>query len=210
MKDLVILVADKNTQFVLEGLLQRPFALNIRQINYDIFIHPMRDPGVYNNAAQFLRPFINQYRYALVSLDREGSGQEDKEAAQISAEIQKDLNRNGWQDRCEVIVFDPELEIWAWVNSEHLAQNLGWPNVRDLKEFIQGKGIWTTGRSKPERPKEAIEHGLREKGIQRSSAIYKKIAERVSFRGCEDRSFLRFTSVLRRWFPKGDEDGTAR
>jgi len=37
MKDLVILVADKNMEYSVKGILSRPQALSIRQITFDIF-----------------------------------------------------------------------------------------------------------------------------------------------------------------------------
>ncbi|MEJ5276988.1 MAG: hypothetical protein WHU94_13845, partial [Thermogemmata sp.] len=66
MKDLVVLVADKNMEHALKGILGRPAALHIRPITFDIFIHPRRDPGVLNYAPNFLRLHMAKYRYALV------------------------------------------------------------------------------------------------------------------------------------------------
>jgi hypothetical protein len=65
MKDIIILVADKNTQFTIEGLLTRHLAFHITPVTkdtYDIYVHPLRDPGIYKAAANFLRPYQNQYR----------------------------------------------------------------------------------------------------------------------------------------------------
>lgn len=200
IKDLILLVADKNTQFALDGLLQRHVALQIRPIEYDIYIHPLRDPGVYREASDFLRPFHRQYRYAVVFLDREGSGQENKPASTIEQEIKTGLERNGWQNRAESVVFDPELEIWVWVNSRKLATYTGWDNLQALLDFMQNGGYWATNSPKPQRPKEAFEEALREKRIQRSSAIYKRIASDVDFQGCREPSFERFRCVLRDWF----------
>lgn len=199
-KDLIVLTPDKNTQFVLRGLLSRPQAFHIQPFSYDIYVHPQRDPGVYHNAADFLRSFMNQYGHALVFLDREGSGQEGKSAKAISDEIKTNLERNGWQTRAEVIVFDPELEIWAWMNSPHLPTHLGWQNFSDLQAFVQEGGWWQANARKPRRPKEAMESALREKRIPRSSAIYEKIAATVTFRHCIDPAFLRFNTTLQNWF----------
>ncbi|MGQ9859519.1 MAG: hypothetical protein ACUVS3_12650 [Thermodesulfobacteriota bacterium] len=67
MKDLVVLVPDKNTEAAMKALLEhRQHALGIRPITFDIFVHPRRDPGVYHEAEEFLRPLQSQYRYALV------------------------------------------------------------------------------------------------------------------------------------------------
>jgi len=166
MKELIVLVADKNTQFAMEGLLTRHQAFQMRKLtrgNFDIYVHPLRDPGVFKEAAAFLRPYQKQYQYALVLLDREGSGQEKKTAREIADEIKTNLERNGWRKRAEVIVLDPELEIWAWANSPHLATHTGWAELRSLMNFVKNSGIWEADASKPERPKEAFESLLREK-----------------------------------------------
>ncbi|MDM8549542.1 hypothetical protein QUF72_05670 [Desulfobacterales bacterium HSG2] len=207
MKELIVLVADKNMQFAMEGLLTRHQAFQMRRLtrrDFDIYVHPLRDPGVFKEAAAFLRPYQRQYQYALVLLDREGSGQEKKTASEIADEIKTNLERNGWRKRAEVIVPDPELEIWAWANSPHLATHTGWAELRSLMNFVKNSGTWEADASKPERPKEAFEALLREKKIQRSSSIYRKIATDVSFRDCTDPAFLKIKTVLREWFHPGN------
>ena len=203
MKELIILVADKNAKFTLMGLISRHRALSIRKLeaeDIDIYPHPRHDPGVYNEAGAFLQPYQNQYRYALVFLDREGSGQENKSTDQIANEIKTDLKRNGWQNRSEVIVFDPELEVWAWVRSPHLANRTGWPDTDSLRSFLADQRFWELEQSKPERPKEAFEALLREKRIKRSSSIYKNIAREANFQNCVDPSFRKFERTLHNWF----------
>ena len=204
LKELIVLVADKNTQFTLEGLLTRHQTFGMRALreeDVDIYMHPRRDPGVYKEAAAFLRPYQNQYDYALVFLDREGSGQEQKAASDIADDIKQDLVRTGWTNRAEVIVFDPELEIWAWVNSPCLATHTGWEDLRSLRNFVKNREFWEEEALKPSRPKEAFETLLREKRIPRSSAIYRKIAADVNFRDCVDPAFAKLKSVLKQWFP---------
>lgn len=39
-KDLIVLVADKDMEHALKGLLARPAALGIRSVNADILVHP--------------------------------------------------------------------------------------------------------------------------------------------------------------------------
>jgi len=206
-KELIILAADKNTQFALEGLLTRHQAFQMRKLtkkNFDIYVHPLRDPGVFNEAAAFMRPYQNQYQYALVFLDREGSGQENKTANTIAEEIKINLERNGWAGRAEVIVLDPELEIWAWANSPYLATHTGWTDLNSLINFVREQGVWENNTPKPKRPKEAFEALLKEKRVQRSSAIYKKIAFDAGFGDCTDSAFLKFKTVLKKWFKPGE------
>ena len=69
-KPLIILMADKNTEFAIKELVRRPAALGIRPIDFDCFRHPRRDNGVFNEAHDFLRPFL-QWEYALVMFDRD-------------------------------------------------------------------------------------------------------------------------------------------
>jgi len=200
MKDLIILVPDKNIQSTFNGILQRHISLNIRKIHYDIFIHSNRDPGVYSKAAEFLRPFFNKYNYSLVILDKEGSGQEGKSTEETCKKIKEKLECNGWDKRAEIILIEPELEIWAWTDSVHMAQAVGWQNYTELKNFIINKGLWPEHMPKPLHPKEAFELALREKKIPRSSSIYKQIADNVTFTRCEDRSFRKLLVILQTWF----------
>ena len=78
MKELVVLVADSQQEIVLKTLLEeRHFSLGIRQLrksqDFDIYAHPQRDPGVYQQASKFLSVFLESYRYALVILDNHNS-----------------------------------------------------------------------------------------------------------------------------------------
>jgi hypothetical protein len=61
MKDLVCLVADKNMEAALRGLLERHQALRLRQLSFDLQVHPRRDPGCYNAAHEFLQPLRASY-----------------------------------------------------------------------------------------------------------------------------------------------------
>lgn len=200
-KDLIVLVADKNMQFTLFPLLNRFQALNIRPIRFDIFIHPQRDPGIYKGSHLFLREFSALYQYAMVFLDYEGSGAERKKPEEIRNEILENLKRNGWPNKAEIIVFDPELEIWAWIDSPHLSKVLGWSSFGELKSFLLQTKYWSRDENKPNRPKECFDLALRHNRIPRSSAIYQQIATHVSFRNCQDLAFKRFLETLQLWFP---------
>lgn len=208
-KELVILVADKNMEATIKGLLLRWHSFNIREIKqdmFDIFIHPRRDPGIFHEASDFLKQFIFDYEYSLVLLDREGSGQENKNVNEIADQIRINLERNGWKGRTEVIVLEPELEIWAWTNSPHLANVTGFDNLSEVKRYLEQLGLLFNDQQKPDRPKEAFEALLREKRIPRSSSIYFNLARLASFKNCSDPSFLKFKQTLMKWFPRGDEN----
>ena len=59
------------------------------------------------------------------------------------------------------------------------------------------------GRRQPPRPKEALEH-LRRPPYRAdgSRAAFRRLAERISVRHCEDAAFNLLRDTLRTWFPE--------
>jgi len=106
-KDLVVLAPDVNVRATLNGLLKRTRDFKIRKITWDIPVHPLRDPGVYNDSDSFLRSSINAYDYAMILMDKEGSGQESKPDHLLIEEMKRKMERNGWNGRVGVIIFNP-------------------------------------------------------------------------------------------------------
>ncbi|MDA8162603.1 MAG: hypothetical protein M0022_06825 [Desulfobacteraceae bacterium] len=203
-QDLVVLVADKNMEHALKGILSRPKALNIRKsISVTYYIHPENDPGCFKEGHLLLKPFIGRFRHALLLFDYEGSGQERKSNSKdLEAEIEKRLSETGWSDRAAVVVIDPELEIWVWSNSVHIDYALGWKDKRPcLREWMKKNGYLTEGKDKPDTPKKTLEDALRIAKKPRSSSIYKEIARKVSLERCVDPSFVRLKAILQKWFP---------
>lgn len=201
MTDLVVLVADKNMYHAVSGVLGRPQALGIRRVSWDLFVHPRRDPGCLNEAHEFLHQFVGEYGHVLVMFDQEGCGRNQLPAEGLADEVKQRLELNGWSDRVEVVVFAPELEVWVWSNSPHVAACLGWAGRQpSLREWLATISYWPLDEPKPPRPKEAMEAALREVRKPRSSAIYLELAERVSLQGHAEPAFLRFTQALQRWF----------
>jgi len=202
MKDLVILVADKNMEYAVKGLLSRPEALSIREISFDIFIHPYHDPGCLNEGHYFLQSALNQYRHALILFDREGCGREGLTRQELEELVEANLFRSGWQEAA-AIVLEPELEIWVWSDSPHVAEILGWKNKQpDLKTWLIKKGFLPEGELKPSKPKESLEVVLKQVRKPRSSMLYRRLAEKVSFGRCTDEAFNKFKSTLQNWFSK--------
>lgn len=202
--NLIILVADRNTQFLMQGLLTRHQSFGIKDLSASldhIFVHIQRDAGCYNQCSEFLRPFALDYNFALVIFDHEGCGQDHKSQAEIENELEQKLSISGWESRAKVIVLEPEIESWVWSNSPHVEKVLGWegktPNLRD---WLYSKNFLTPNELKPSRPKEAVEAALLEVRKARSSARYLELAEKVSFRNCIDESFLKLKQILQEWF----------
>jgi hypothetical protein len=199
MKDLVVLVADKQMEATLRQLLQRHDAFGIRPIEADVFNHPGHDPGVLLEAGRLLSVLTDQYRHALVLFDREGCGQEDKTAEELEQQVQQQLDAGGWRNRSAVVVLDPELEIWVWSDSPHVPGVLGLP-PRELKQLVAGQTA--PGRTKPDKPKELMVRVLRQARVARSAALYAELARKVGTARCTDRAFLRLKRILGDWFPR--------
>ena len=75
-------------------------------------------------------------------------------------------------NRAEVIVLEPELEIWAFVPSPQLERCLCWSQSTRLRDWFEKQGMWPQGHPKPARPKEALERALFVERRPRSSSIY--------------------------------------
>ena len=207
MKDLVIIVADKNLEHALNGLLSRPEALGIRAIEADIYRHPQHDPGCAVHGVEFISNFANQYRHGLLMFDHEGSG---KETTTTPKALQESLNESfaisAWGEQARAIVLAPELEVWIWGDSPHVDEVTGWRNREPgLRQWLVGQGYLQEGEAKPSRPKEAFEAALREAQKPRSASLYLQIAERVSLRRCTDSAFIELKSILNDWFPPESE-----
>ena len=199
-KDLVVLVADIQQQQTVATLLTERYpSLGIRDINFDIYTHSNRDPGVFHEAGDFLSISAQQYQHALVVIDAEWSGSPEN-VKEIEAKIQDDLNRNGWEGRSAVVVIDPELEIWVWSQSDVVPRLLGtdWETIKDLGDQT---GYWQEGETKPSRPKEMLDMVLRRTRKPRSSALFRQLAGTVGLSRCQDSSFRRFREILQEWFP---------
>lgn len=199
-KDLVVVVADKDAEMAMRGLLARPERLGIRTVTYS----PVKlkfDTETPRRCHDYLRPYLKLASYALVLFDREGCGFDDSRE-QIETRVEQKLGQNGWHDRCATIAIEPELEAWVWSDSPHVANALGWSaGQSQLKDWLVQKGHLQPGQTKPARPKEALEAVLRSAQKRRSSAIYEELAQNVGFEQCSDTAFLKLRATLVGWFP---------
>lgn len=128
-------------------------------------------------------------------------------AAMISEQMTADMHQTGWTaERFAVIVIEPELENWVWSTSPHVATALGWDRDGELRQWLVQQDLWSEAAAKPADPKAAMEVAMREIRQPRSSAIYRKLAARVSLAGCEDQALARLLEVLRGWFPVAEAE----
>ncbi len=199
-RDLIVLVADRNMEATISGLLRRHSSLGIRSVLADIRRHPEKDCGCRTGGIEFLSPFVSQYEHALLMFDFEGCGLETRNVQEIETEMEVALGRQ-WGERGSVIVIAPELEIWVWSDSPHVDQVLGWAEREpDLRAWLAAQGFMAPGQEKPIRPKEALERALHVTRKPRSSAIYQSLAKKVSLARCNDRAFTKLKTILQHWF----------
>ncbi len=204
MKDLIVLAADKNIEYAVRGLLERSADLGIHPPESEVIVHPRRDPGCFNEAPDFLRPWTRQFRHTLVLFDYAGCGCEHRlEADTVADDLLGRLARNGWDNRGEVVVLNPELEAWVWSSRPYVDVCLGWAGRQPpLREWLAQSGFWPPNAPKPPDPKGAMEAALRQVRKPRSSAIYLNLARQATLGGHTERGFVRFAQALQRWFPR--------
>ena len=85
------------------------------------------------------------------------SGDGDLPDAVVRGEILSNLLRNGWSAECvEVVVIDPELEVWLWQRgNSHVARVFRYNESVSLEAFLEAEGFWSAVALKPAMPKEA-------------------------------------------------------
>jgi hypothetical protein len=202
-KDLAVLVADADIEFVLKGLLPRGAALGIRTITLDVYRHLHHDPGCLNESHDFLRTSLRSHLHALVVFDREGSGQEQLPRTELEERVERLLARNGWDDRAAAVVIDPELEQWVWSPAQELDRALGWVGrTPDLRSWLGSRGLLARDEAKPARPKEALAAALRHVKRPLSPSIFQQLGRSLPLRGCTDPAFAKLVNTLQGWFPR--------
>jgi hypothetical protein len=201
MKDLVLLVADKNAHFALKGALGRPEALGIRPIEFEFRVHPGRDGGTRGTGPEMLALERRRFKHALLVLDFEGCGTDLPNATALEAQLDGRLSTH-WKEAAKSIVIEPELDVWVWGADNAVEAVIEWRAGKSVREWLREQGFAFEANEKPTRPKEALEAALRIPGLPRSSALYQTIAEKISLRRCGDEAFIRLRKQLLEWFAK--------
>ena len=202
-RDLVILLADLDAENVVKTLIEkREKSLGIRQVSFDVVRHTMRDSGCCREAGSLLRTHLRSHHRALVLFDQHGSGRDGARPEDVEMEVEEILQREGWEGaRAACIVLAPELESWVWSPSPAVDDALGWTGrTPKLRDFLVEKRFVTERRHKPSDPKAAMKAALRKVGKPHSARVFAILAENVSIRRCQDRSFGKFVRTLRDWF----------
>ena len=191
LADLFVLVADRDIEQTVLGLLARTHALGIRSVHAaEVRPFARHDGGCRMEGVSFLRALKGQFSHAVLIFDYEGSGA-DTNAVELENRLEEELRKSGWGDDAVVIVIDPEIEAWVWSESNQVERILGWDHDGSLRIWLQTKGYIQSGQQKPVDPK----------AKKPSSSIFRQLADSVSFKGCTDRSFNKLKATLQRWFP---------
>ncbi len=202
LQDLVILVPCQDIEMAVKGLLTRQESMRIRGVQAHFIRAPGHDPACYSKCGELLRPYHRRYRHALTIFDREGSGGDQMPRAELERDAREKLIHAGWEDRAEAIAIDPEVEVWVFSDSPHLATAVGWSGeTSSLRLWLEKKGWWVPGESKPTHPKEALNALRREARLPASSSLYTALASKVSLGRCGDPAFNKLLSILQSWFP---------
>jgi hypothetical protein len=100
-----------------------------------------------------------------------------------------------------VIAIDPNLEQWIWQDSPIVEAELRHAGPLSLRASLAQSGLWSADAEKPPQPKKLFKDMLLKNRIKNSSAIYKRIAEKVPIAACTDPQFGRPVHQLQYWFP---------
>jgi len=202
MRDLFLLAADKNMEFALRGALSRPEALGIRPVDWQIRVHPDRDGGMRTSGVQILNLERRAFSHALMVFDWEGCGASESTPEELEHRLDERLQAR-WRSAAKAIMIEPELDVWMWGADNALQEVFQWPESSGIRAWLIQEGFEFGPNDKPIRPKEAMEALRPVHRAPRSSALYEKIAQKISLRRCGDPAFGRLRSVLTRWFPLG-------
>ena len=209
MKDLLVYVADADALAFMKATLNRPQALRIRPVSFDIERHPQRDAGMVQSGAELVRMKKGKYHRVLLMWDHHGSGRDHRQLpTDVGLEIQNKLDSFTWGGNSAVTILIPELEQWLWFCENALAAHCS-ITTNQLAQWQDEYALKlgsTTSILKTDQPKELFEHVMRER-LKRtiSPRDFEEIGKRAGITGllaCP--SFRAITETLRRWFPGDD------
>jgi len=215
-RDCLFLVADSAMGNVVDGFLSKGHfegRIGCRQFEFDFDKDVLEAPklgmgadgGIYKHCHRMLQEngYMESHRRLVVLCDQQFGS--EVPAAEVRTEILDRIQKNGWgDDKADVVVIDPELEIWIWQDSPHVQKAIGFNGPGSLRELLREDGSWPDGRIKPSEPKELFRQLCHRYKTPFSSALYRDVAENVSALGCSDPAFKQLLHTLCRWFPIGD------
>ena len=204
-KDVVVLVADKDMESTLQGLLVRHRSLETRPIEFTVYRHPGRDSGCRTQGVPFLRSFCNQFEHAMLIFDHEGSGGESASAEKWEQNLEarttgQRLGRSRRRHRTRSRTRDLGLERFP---RSRPGRWMGRTNSRPSTWLVE-EGYLDGPAREAQSPQGRFHHASLGFRKQPSSSLFTKLAQSVGFRRCHDRSIHQTQRTLQEWCPKAD------
>ncbi len=206
MKDLLLYVADADALALMKSIIEKPRALGIRSITYDIDRHPMRDSGMVQTGAELVRMQKDRYHKVLMIWDHHGSGRDHKQTPEmVQDEIQGKLDSFTWKDNSAVSILVPELEQWIWFCENALLAHYDMTAVQlnCWVEELSRRLKMTASEVKTSQPKELFEFVVRDR-LKRtiSPRDFEEIGKRAGIKNLMTcTSFQTIVQRLHTWFP---------
>jgi hypothetical protein len=163
------------------------------------------DPAVWQGAHEHLAPFKALYDHAVIVIDEHFDPSPG--ATQIKQDVRNNMVNAGWApERFEVVVIQPMLESWLWMDSDHIAKAFGVSDYTTLRNQLISEGLWDADTPKPKGSelKAACKRACQLGGTKSSRATFSHIFSAVSSRAlnrCEEPGFNLMRTTLRIWFP---------
>lgn len=216
-RDCLFYVADRAMADVIDGFMARgqlEGRIGCRSFRFDFdedVLEAARlgmghDGGVFKHCHRMLQEngYMETHERLVVMLDQQFGG--ERPADEIRGEILERLQSNGWSDdKADVVVINPELEVWVWQDNPHVTAILGYSGGGSLRDALLNTKEWPEGQHKPTNPKDLFKAVCRRHGTPYNTSLYRDIVERVSVRHCTDPAFQQIAGTLQRWFPIGVE-----
>lgn len=176
-KDLVVLLPNKDAQFLWNGVLARAGDMGLRTPSVQFDTHQLRDAGCLD-ADEFLESQTSRFERALVFVaNRTRSGRPGRSREELEATIERNMGRSGWERRAKAIVVDPGIERWLL--------------DRELREpWVPGTGDLQS----------KIDAALRHRRMPRSPDIYRALGGRLVEEGMPDPAWRKMIATLKQWF----------
>lgn len=219
MKPLVFHLADGAMVEGLKSFFRRDnwhYAIGCQRIEIDpdseqdFFKVPGRnDQAVWKSAHAYLDPFREAYERAVIVVDEHFDPSPGAE--QIRADITANMLNAGWaEDRFKVVVIQPMLEAWLWMESDHVAEAFGLKDYKTLRSRLTKENLWDAGQPKPKAAelKRACARACALGGSRSSRTTFANIFRVVSSKAlnrCTEPGFNLLRETLRTWFPKQKE-----
>lgn len=214
-RDCLFFVADNAMADVIGGFLGRGHIesrIGCREFQFrfadDMLIGPAfggyTDGGMHMHCHRLLQEsrYMNSHQHVIVMFDKKFGG--ERPASEVREETMSRLQANGWSDgAADVVVIDPELEVWIWQDSPHVQAIVGHRGERSLRDSLKTATEWPGGHDKPLQPKVLFRNVCKRNRTSFSSSLYRDIVEKVSVKQCKDPAFQQLAETLRRWFPIG-------